>query len=636
MGATTSAQATLDALSDPVLVIAPDGRVQLVNAATARLLGEDAESLVGRPAAELFPERLRRVDELDVVAWLQSRANDTVTPIRAPLLRPDGVEISQVLQVTTTSAEDVGTVTILVLRSPGDGPDELELDPSKRGSSSPTVESRYGLVFDAVPVGVLHFDAVGRVTACNEVFVAQMGSSRQLITGIDMRTLPNEGVVAAVNEALAGRLGLFEGEYVSATAGRTRQLRATFSPVVRDGEVLGGVGIIDDITDRRQIEERLAQGERMASLGRLAAGVAHEINNPLAYVRTSLDIARRRLAQFRDTGDETFLQGIDDGIGRAYDGVERVRVIASDLKTFSRGDDGSWLPVDMARVLDTAINLARAEIGDVATIETDVTDAPFVMGSETRFVQVLVNLLVNAAQAIDQTGEGDDRIRVRVHVRDERVIIDVEDTGMGMPPELVPRVFEPFWTSKPRGAGTGLGLSICHGIVTAAGGEIRVLHTAPSEGTTVRVELPASPRRSSAPSHPEPDRSEPGSTRPRVLVIDDELRLAKTLALGLADRYHIDVAENGKAGLEALRAAYDGAPYDLVLCDLMMPDMSGMDLYDVVEEEAPEVAKRFVFMTGGAFTDRARKFLAEHTIDRLEKPFALEDVERLVAAAVDG
>lgn len=635
MGATTSAQATLDALSDPVLVIAPDGRVQLVNSATVRLLGTSADELMDQPARELFPERLREVDGLDVIAWLQSRSNDTASPIRAPLLRPDGVEISQVLQVTTTSADDVGTVTILVLRSPGDGPDELELDPHKRGAASPTVESRYGLVFDAVPVGVLHFDAVGRITACNDVFVEQMGSSREVITGIDMRTLPNAGVVAAVQAALGGTLGLFDGEYVSTTAGRRRLLRATFSPVVRDGEVLGGVGIVDDITERRQIEDRLAQGERMASLGRLAAGVAHEINNPLAYVRTSLDIARRRLAQFRDSGDAKFLEGVEQGIGNGYDGVERVRVIASDLKTFSRGDDGSWLPVNIERALDTAINLARAEIGDAATIETELGEAPFVMGSETRFVQVLVNLLVNAAQAIDQKGEGAGTIRVRVQLDDERVLIDVEDTGMGMPPEQVSRVFEPFYTSKPRGAGTGLGLSICHGIVTAAGGDIRILRTAPSKGTTVRVELPASPQRDTLPSSPSVQRPELGSKRPRVLVIDDETRLAKTLALGLADRYHIDIAENGKAGLDALRRSLEGASYDLVLCDLMMPDLNGMDLYEQVRDESPELARRFVFMTGGAFTDRARQFLAEHTIDRLEKPFALEDVERLVAAAVE-
>ncbi len=631
---TTSAQATLDALSDPVVVLDRGGCVQLVNAAAARLLAEEAEAILGRPLAALLPDRIHEVDGTPILERLQRAAEAGPRPVRVPFLRSDGVEIHQVVQVTTTRADGVGPVTILMLRSPADGPNDLEMDPLHLAAPAPSPESSYRVVFESVPVGVLHFDSIGRITACNEMFVEQMGSSRQLLLGLNLCTLPNAEVVACVQQSLRGETGLFEGEYVSATGGRRRLYRAMFSPIVRDGAIEGGVGVVEDITERRVIERRLAEGERMASLGRLAAGVAHEINNPLAYVRTSLDIARRRLEQYSETGDPAHLEAVDDGFRRAFDGVERVRVIASDLKTFSRGDDGSWMPVSVAKVVDTAVNLAMAQIKGVATLERDIEGAPYVMGSETRFVQVLVNLLVNAAQAIEQAGGDGHTITVRVRSRADRVRIDVEDTGVGIPRERVDHVFEPFWTSKPRGMGTGLGLSICHGIVTSAGGDIRVLRSAPDEGTTVRVELPASPHRASRPSSPEgPDPAAPTTSRPRVLVIDDEIRLAKTLALGLGDRFAMDIVGEGRAALERLRAP-EG--YDVVICDLMMPGMSGMDVFETIRAERPELAERFVFMTGGAFTERARDFLAQHELRRVEKPFALEDIERIVGEVAEG
>src|SRR5690606_11267402 len=151
-------------------------------------------------------------------------------------------------------------------------------------------------------------------------------------------------------------------EYVSVTGGTRRLYRALFSPILRDGRVQGGVGIVDDVTERKAIEARLAQGERMASLGRLAAGVAHEINNPLAYVRTSLDIARREVERFRRDGDRARLDKLLELPEHADDGVDRVRVIANDLKTFSRGDEGSWMAVELGRVIETAINLAWNEV----------------------------------------------------------------------------------------------------------------------------------------------------------------------------------------------------------------------------------------------------------------------------------
>ncbi|HJL17898.1 MAG TPA: ATP-binding protein, partial [Sandaracinaceae bacterium LLY-WYZ-13_1] len=394
------------------------------------------------------------------------------------------------------------------------------------------------------------------------------------------------------------------------------------------------VGIVDDVTDRREIEARLAQGERMASLGRLAAAVAHEINNPLAYVRTSLDVARRALARFGEDGDRSHLELADRSLCHADDGVDRVRVIAQDLKTFSRGDEGSWLPVDLRKVAETAVNLAHNEIRHRAELVRELADVPPVMGSETRFVQVLVNLLVNAAQAIEDGGASEGRVTLRLGRADARtVFVEVEDTGAGIDPERLPHVFEPFWTSKPQN-GTGLGLSICHGIVTAAGGDIRVVRSEPGVGSLFRVELPVAEGRVERPDGPAELPAVPDAARrARVLVVDDEPRLATTLRLALSDHHDIDI-EGSAAG--ALSRLERGDDYDVVLCDLMMPEVSGMELYERVRAARPELAPRFVFMTGGAFTDRARRFLAEHRPRRLEKPFPVSEVERVVAEMAAG
>lgn len=626
---TAFAEQALDALADAVLVCHRGGEIAYANTAAGRLFGTEPRLLLGRDVGELVPERLRQVEGLSFFEWLARDQAEHARGVRVPVRRVDGVEIQQSLRMSVAGAEGGEPSFVLLFRSMGEGADA---DPFRQDSELPPPETSYRAVFDAVPVGVLHFDARGRITACNDVFVAQMGSSRRLLIGLDMLTLPNPDVGRAVREALAGRDGLFEGEYVSATGGRRRLYRALFSPIVRDDHVEGGVGVVEDVTERREIEARLAHGERMASLGRLAAGVAHEINNPLAYVRTSLDIARRELERFAADRDGDRIAKALELLAHADDGVERVRIIANDLKTFSRGDEGSWIPVDLSRVVDTAVNLAWNEIRHRAELIRELDDVPPVMGSESRYVQVLVNLLVNAAQAIPEGDALHNRITVRVgRASPERVFVEVEDTGSGIEAELVAHVFEPFWTSKPKGVGTGLGLSICHGIVTAAGGEIRVARSVPGQGTTFRIELPIAPEEARAPTAEASASPSPSAvSRARILVVDDEPKLGTTLRLALGDRFAVEVASNGR---DALRLLEGGASYDLVLCDLMMPELSGVDLYERVRSAHPAVAARFVFMTGGAFTERARAFLAEHHLKQIEKPFPLERVEELVAEA---
>jgi signal transduction histidine kinase len=244
--------------------------------------------------------------------------------------------------------------------------------------------------------------------------------------------------------------------------------------------------------ERKQLQENLRFAERMASLGTLAAGVAHEINNPMTYVLGNLDYIAEELPRHPSPAWGAADPSLEQLIKEAQDGARRVVRIVRDLKTFSRhSDDDPLMPVELEAVLDTAADIARAQIRHRAQLVRDYRGATKVLGDSVRLGQVFVNLVVNAAQAIP---EGEDqekhRIVLRTYLDDEgRAVGEVEDSGVGVDPAHLPRLFDPFFTTKPVGIGTGLGLSSAMGIVSALGGTMDVESTV-GVGTIVRVRLP--------------------------------------------------------------------------------------------------------------------------------------------------
>jgi CheY-like chemotaxis protein len=258
-----------------------------------------------------------------------------------------------------------------------------------------------------------------------------------------------------------------------------------------------------------------------------------------------------------------------------------------------------------------------------------------VWANQARVEQVVINLLLNAAQAMPERGGDQNEIRITVRDEDPRhAVLEVFDNGEGIPPDVLPRVFDPFFSTKPNGVGTGLGLSICHGIVASLGGTIAA-YSEPGEGTTFRVVLPttdpvvddASPWSAEAPSSKT-------ARRARVLVVDDELPIANTLRELLAPEHEVVAAANAREALTAI-ARID---FDVVFCDLMMPGMNGIDLYERLRAERPGLERRIVFMTGGAFTAHTAEFLASVDNRRIEKPFNMglvETIVRQMAGAAD-
>jgi two-component system cell cycle sensor histidine kinase/response regulator CckA len=379
------------------------------------------------------------------------------------------------------------------------------------------------------------------------------------------------------------------------------------------------------------VAAKRAETERMASLGTLAAGVAHEINNPLAYVLGSLELGLRELNDLQallregSTEELTLLSNALSALDNARDGAERVRHIVRDLMDFSRAGAGGSESVNIEAILDATIRVAWNEIRHRARLVKRYAGISRVSGDEARLGQVFLNLVVNAAQAI----EGDpatNTITISTQKSGGSAVIEVSDTGTGIGVEHLSRIFDPFYTTKVSGAGVGLGLAICHGIVTALGGEISV-SSEPNRGTTFRVVLPFAPEESAARRAVLDVPPESESAPSRILIVDDEPLLGQTLLYAFKGRHDVVICTSGRDALSRLEK---DARFDLVLCDLMMPDVSGSAVYEEVKRSYPALVRCFVFMTGGAFTERARDFLAKHPGVQLEKPFNIDDIEKLL------
>jgi signal transduction histidine kinase len=381
--------------------------------------------------------------------------------------------------------------------------------------------------------------------------------------------------------------------------------------------------------ERKKMQEQLLISERMVSVGTLAAGVAHELNNPLAALIANLDLLGRDLS--RVASEHGVSERLGDVLAELRDAREsaaRMRHIVRDLKVFSRSpDDEHSGAVDVHRVMDSSLRMAQNEVRHRAQlVKQYAADVPLVQANEARLGQVFLNLVVNAAQAIAPGRAEHNQIRVCTRVNGAgMVVMEVGDTGDGIAPEHLTRIFDPFFTTKPVGVGTGLGLSICHRIIRSLGGELEV-DSELGKGSLFRVLLP----RATAlqPELPEPERQPSvfGPTRRgRVLVVDDEPMIATAIGRTLGLDHDVVLAS---AAATALQRISQGEQFDVILCDLMMPQMTGMDLYEELVRAWPGQADRMVFLSGGAFTAAARAFLDDVPNRMLEKPF---DTRQLLA-----
>ena len=412
--------------------------------------------------------------------------------------------------------------------------------------------------------------------------------------------------------------------------GTTYPVEATWSikPFEGDEYLLG---VCRDITEGRRIQEELRHAEetlrvndRLTAVGTMAAGIAHEINNPLAYVMGNIEFSSDVLQELSPSLPEKLSVEILDALREARHGAALMSRIVRDLRTFSRRDDDSMGAVEVNEVIESSINIAMNEIRLRAQIVREYTDDLLVMANEPRLGQVLLNLLINAAQAIEPGDSRNQRITVRTaRGGSAGVVVEISDTGSGMREEVRARIFEPFFTTKPIGVGTGLGLAICRSIIEALGGTIEV-ESALGQGTTFRLHLPAALEDREAEAAPAV--AEHDGKLGRILIIDDDEHSAKALRRCLS-QHEGAIASNGHDGLERLLSDQ----FDLVFCEMVMPDFGGIALYEAVQQRSPALAPRIIMVLSGPLDQKAEDFLHSHDIMHIAKPYDAAQVRRLVA-----
>jgi signal transduction histidine kinase len=482
---------------------------------------------------------------------------------------------------------------------------QLELRKSRRDlvaqlAANEALRMRKQIILDSVNDGFVLHDG-GIVTLKNQAAVDM----------IDGASLTDEAGVPVDEAAL---LASTERLLRSDAGGRIRWLIAQ----TREATPGAFVTVLKDITLEREHEksrERASQHQRLVTTGTLAAGVGHEINNPLAYVLANIELALEELRSMAGASPSGQMKNLIEALSDAKEGAELIRRIVRGLRALAR-EDTHPTACNLEEAVETALHMAMHELRQKASVHVDLKDAPPVLADEARLSQLFVNLLVNAGQAFEHAAPERNAVRITATPRTDTVVLRVADNGPGIAPENLARIFDPFFTTKPVGVGTGLGLAICHGIVTGLGGSISCVST-PGQGACFEIELPRAPTHTQQVMFEAPPKTPVG----RVLVVDDDAGVMRTVQRTLAAKHHVTAYGDPR---EALAAIERGDRFDVVFCDVMMPHMRGTELYRRVFRVDPHLASRFVFITGGADDDSVDQVAAQGGISTLEKPFTTE------------
>jgi two-component system, cell cycle sensor histidine kinase and response regulator CckA len=588
---------------------APGGEVVYANRAFREILGMEAVSGVdieGAPATYGIFDRQGRPYPVDRLPF--SRALQTGRAVQVDDLvihRADQRRVYLRAFATPMRAGTDGTDLVIVVFTDITAEVLAIADREK-------AEAHLDLALQHAPITIYALDTEGVITLARGAGIRAAGLPPDLVGRSVLELFPSDSpVTACVRRALAG-----ETMVETLPAGEAF-FDAFMTPVRnREGRITGVIGIATDVTQQRRLQAKAIQNDRVMAMGTLAASMAHEINNPLSYILGSLDEIDRTWARQDPESLRASLKAV-----RA--GAERIRDVTRDLRSFSRPDEESVSAVELRAVVGAVLELVRKDIEARARLVLKIEDTPAVRANEARLVQVVLNLLVNAWQALEPGDPERKQIGLSTYRDGLNAVVEVWDSGPGIPVEDRDRIFEPFFTTKPVGQGTGLGLFVCRNIVSGFGGEISV-RDRPGGGSVFRVILPAavapagrkltpplgSPRFSATPAR--------SSRRARILIVDDDEWVSRTLVKRLEHDFDARAERDGARAV-ALILADPGL--DLVFCDLVMQGLTGMDIYARVQGSGPELLPRLVFMTGGAFTSEAADFVEQHPEAVVYKPF---------------
>jgi len=599
------------ALPDAVVVTATDRRVLATNEAGAALLGWDANDVAGQLIADaVSPAEHAHVAarEDKVLAGEPQRYETKIINHRTGEERDVAVSSGPF----RVNGELIGTVATL----------RDITDPKRAADTLARSEARYRHLVESASDAIVTLDANGRFTTVNHAAENISGYKREELVGQWFAPmLPDDDLPKALGhfqQALAGETGLFETQFYRKD-GETRIISVTYSTPQKDEEVLC---LIRDVTDQKMLQEQLIQSEKMSAIGQLVSGVAHELNNPLAGISAfaQLLLAEKRFPPDQRTAAETI-----------YSEARRASRIVQNLLTFARQHKAEKVQTSINQVLDDTLELRGYELrvrGIDVRREYDES-LPDTMADAHQLQQVFLNLITNAEQAMEQRDGHHHRLTVRTRRNADTIRIEVEDTGAGIPANLVERIFNPFFTTKPTGSGTGLGLSISLGIVREHEGRIWA-ENPPSGGARFIVEIPVTVPRTSGEHAALAPVAQLGIDNLRVLVVDDEASVRVSLQRYLAGKGHeVETTASGEDALSRLKIS----KYDAVIVDMRMPDLSGEQLFERLRSNDPSHAERVIFTTGDLVNEQMRRFLDGTGRPCVPKPFEFSSFDQALPAA---